>query len=86
MQLLAGLEVAQKECRGPCGKEKPLTEFNVRSDSPDGRQSYCVECSRRETGKSMRRLRGLEGRSREADRNRFDRWCQSWLERHPERT
>lgn len=32
-----------KICRR-CGKEKPAGEFNRKSSSPDGLQSYCKEC------------------------------------------
>jgi transcriptional regulator with XRE-family HTH domain len=28
-----------------CGKRKPLKDYRVRSDSPDGRQPYCRECA-----------------------------------------
>lgn len=85
MKLLGGLEVIAKVCVGPCGLEKPIEEFNLKSDAADGRQSYCRACGREATGASMRRLRELERRTDNRPRDRFDSWAKRWLEAHPER-
>lgn len=34
-----------KQCT-KCGQTKPLDEFSRRNDSPDGRRSQCIECTR----------------------------------------
>lgn len=85
MKLLNGVEVVGKQCRGPCGKLKPIDAFNLKGDARDGRQSYCRECLRQATGKSMRRLRALEATVKSKSRVRFDDWAAEWLKRNPER-
>ena len=37
--------IKTKKCTG-CGRELPVTEFYVRSNAPDGLQSWCKECFR----------------------------------------
>lgn len=37
-------EKTTKQCRGKCGREKPISDFNRRSNAPDGRQDICRSC------------------------------------------
>lgn len=41
-------------CRGPCGREKALTEFYVSRTQPRGHQSRCKDC---DNNKRVERLR-----------------------------
>lgn len=37
--------IATKRC-SKCGCEKPITEFHKRKASPDGLQSWCIQCTK----------------------------------------
>ena len=37
--------ITEKVCT-KCGKTKPISEFNVKNDSPDGYQYHCKDCKR----------------------------------------
>lgn len=84
MKLLAGVQITKKTCKGPCGRMLPIEAFNRKADAADGHQSYCVECGRHATKRSMRRLRGHEASVREKVKGQFDDWCAAWLRRHPQ--
>lgn len=45
-----GLEVKTKKCTR-CGRELPVTEFYKKTDSPDGLQTWCKECLKKQQRK-----------------------------------
>lgn len=55
-----GLEIKTKKC-SKCGRELPVTEFYVKSNAPDGLQSWCKECSKRANKQSRKRESGGAG-------------------------
>lgn len=36
----------KKQCTGPCGEKKDLSEFAKRNDTPDGRRAKCRKCQK----------------------------------------
>jgi hypothetical protein len=47
----------QKTCRG-CKESKPITEFPVRKEAPDGRRARCYPCHRQSRRGEEARLKG----------------------------
>ena len=37
----------KKQCGGPCGQERPVTDFSLHSTTYDGLQGWCRECQNR---------------------------------------
>lgn len=52
-----GLEIKTKKC-SRCGRELPVTEFYIRSNAPDGLQSWCKECFRKAEKQQRKRESG----------------------------
>lgn len=39
-------EISEKECKGACGKIRPISQFNINSLSPDGYKYICRACDK----------------------------------------
>tara|TARA_Y100000310_G_scaffold343310_1_gene450325 strand:- start:128 stop:817 length:690 start_codon:yes stop_codon:yes gene_type:complete len=64
-----------KACR-ICGKEKPLTEFYKRKDSPDGYRNDCKECCNKRNAITKREWKKRNGEKIEKE----CKWCKKIFE------
>ena len=49
--------VSEKKCTGPCGRVKPIDQFNKNPCSSDGRQPKCRECMNAAAAKKRQQVR-----------------------------